>query len=130
MLTLHAGDSNGGDVTADGDDEDDNNGDGDGEEDEHLHADDDMRIPWIKGPVLGRGAFGTVCVALNTTTGTFFAAKQVDLMTCISSLLFSPLLFSSLLFFLLRIVISFFMVVLFAVCGVCRRRLFVHVGVS
>lgn len=39
----------------------------------------DQVINWTKGKMLGRGAFGTVWVALNTDTGQFLAAKQVTL---------------------------------------------------
>lgn len=46
------------------------------EREEILHARHDA--PWQKGPLLGRGSFGTVYVAINELTGGKMAVKQFD----------------------------------------------------
>ncbi|KAK7387245.1 hypothetical protein VNO78_27885 [Psophocarpus tetragonolobus] len=42
-----------------------------------------MGSTWIRGKRIGRGAFGTVCVALNKLDGCVFAVKSVDFKTAL-----------------------------------------------
>ncbi|KAE8688520.1 Clathrin, heavy chain isoform 1 [Hibiscus syriacus] len=41
------------------------------------------KASWIRGKFLGKGAFGTVSLAINESDGTVFAVKSVDLSTCL-----------------------------------------------
>ncbi|GMI88903.1 hypothetical protein HRI_002559600 [Hibiscus trionum] len=41
------------------------------------------KTSWIKGKCLGKGAFGTVSLAINESDGAVFAVKSVDLATCL-----------------------------------------------